>query len=898
MKNPLIKRIPKELVGDWQKYLVIVVFMVLMIGFVSGMSVGRDSMLAAINTGKITLKLEDGSFEFKNKASEDLIGAIEKGDMADVREYLINKGYEEADEEVAKAVDEELEKQVTEGIETAVRAQCEAYGITDEDMIQSQIDTFMEENYEDALEEARNSDEFKEAVSDAYKEAHEEVVKAVDEKWDETVEEYNLDDPDFSPVKVTVYEHFFKNEDEDFDKDGVKDAAVRVFKSTDEVDKASFNEGRAPEKDNEIAIDRMHASNVGIKIGDTISVGGKDFEVVGLLSYINYTSLHENNNDLMFDAFGFNVAMVTPEGFDSLRTRTHYSYAYFYDVKPSGKVAQADYADKFMKALITQSVVFDNDLEDFLPECYRQASNFAPSDVEGDTAGTEILCYILIAVIAFIFAITISNTIDKEASVIGTMRASGYTKGELIFHYLSTPVVVTLIGAAIGNILGYTWFKEAAVNIYFETYSLPNCGVVWSPVALVKTTVIPLSLMFLINLFVIVRKLQLSPLKFLRHDLRRTKRTKARRIPAWSFMNRFRLRILFQNIPNYAILIFGIVFVEVMLCFAFGLPDSLNHYGEKAPDMLFAKYQYMLAGTKDDDGNELVTANEDAEKFNSTSLLYEKNVTSFIKGRGSGGTTEAVTVYGIEDGSKYVAIGAELNDGEVYISSAFKDKFGFDTGDKITLSEEFANKSYEFTVSGIVDYEGGIAVFMPNDNFISVFDKKEGSFTGYFSNEEITDIDEKYIATVIDKDDIVKVTTQLMHSMGGFMVVAQYVLLVLSAALIFLLTKIIIERNEHSISMVKILGFKNSEISALYMIPTAFIVLLFTLLGFGAGYVILIYVFRAFMLQMDGWFTFYMSTKSMAMSIVYMLVGYAAVSVIDFIRIKKIPMDEALKNVE
>ena len=61
MKNPLIKRIPKELVGDWQKYLVIVVFMVLMIGFVSGMSVGRDSMLEAINTGKITLKLEDGS---------------------------------------------------------------------------------------------------------------------------------------------------------------------------------------------------------------------------------------------------------------------------------------------------------------------------------------------------------------------------------------------------------------------------------------------------------------------------------------------------------------------------------------------------------------------------------------------------------------------------------------------------------------------------------------------------------------------------------------------------------------------------------------------------------------------------------------------------------------------
>ena len=898
MKNPLIKRLPKELIGDWPKYLVIVVFMVLMIGFVSGMAVGRDSMLEAINTGKITLRLEDGSFEFRNKASEELIEAVEHGDMADVREYLINKGYEEADEEVAKAADEELARQVTENIEASVRAQCEAYGITDEAMIRDQIDSFMEENYDSVLEETRSSEEFEEALADAYSEAHEEVVRAVDEKWDETVEEYNLNDPDFTHVAVTVYEHFFKNEDEDFDKDGIKDATVRVFRSSDEVDQASFNEGRAPVNDHEIAIDRMHASNVGVKIGDTIRVGSKEFEVVGLLSYVNYTSLHENNNDLMFDAFGFNVAMVTPEAFDSLRTRTHYSYAYFYDVKPEDKTAQADYAENFMKALITQSVVFENELEDFLPECYRQASNFAPSDVEGDSAGTEILCYILIAVIAFIFAITISNTIDREASVIGTMRASGYTRGELVAHYMATPVVVTLIGAVIGNVLGYTWFKDAAVNIYYETYSLPNCGVVWSPLALVKTTVIPLILMFLINLIVIIRKLQLSPLKFLRHDLKRSKRTKARRIPSWSFMNRFRLRILFQNIPNYAILIFGIVFVEVMLCFAFGLPDSLNHYGEHAPEMLFAKYQYVLAGTKDDDGNLLVTENEDAERFNQTSLLYAKNVTSFVKGRGSGGTNESVSVYGIVDGSKYITISNDLEDGEVYISSAFRDKFDFDTGDKFTLSEEFANKSYEFTVAGIVDYDGGIAVFMPDDSFIRIFDLKEGSFTGYFSNEEITDIDQKYFATVIDKDDIVKVTTQLMHSMGGFMVTAQYVLLVLSAALIFLLTKIIIERNEHSISMVKILGFKNSEISSLYMIPTAFIVLLFTFVSFVAGYIILIYVFKAFMMQMDGWFTFYMSAGSMVMSIVYMLAGYAVVSVIDYIRIKKIPMDEALKNVE
>ena len=41
----------------------------------------------------------------------------------------------------------------------------------------------------------------------------------------------------------------------------------------------------------------------------------------------------------------------------------------------------------------------------------------------------------------------------------------------------------------------------------------------------------------------------------------------------------------------------------------------------------------------------------------------------------------------------------------------------------------------------------------------------------------ITDIDDQYIATVITSEDIVKVTNQLMHSMGGFMGVFKYALI-------------------------------------------------------------------------------------------------------------------------
>jgi len=897
MRNPLVKRIPKELASDWHKYLVIVIFMVLMIGVISGMYVGHDSMIAAIENGRKELNVEDGSFELSDKASEELLEAISSGEKADVRQYFIDEGLREADREVAKAVEEELQNQVRTGIEEAVRAQCTAYGITDEQMIQSQIDSAMESQYDSALEEARNSDEFAEAVADAYEEAHEEVITRVDEKWDDIADQYGLNDEGFTPVHVTIYENFYRNESEDNDNDGIEDATVRIFRSDSEINKASFIEGRAPETDTEIAIDRMHADNTKVKVGDVITVGGKRFEVVGLLSYVHYLTLHENNTDLMFDAFGFDVAMVTGDAFDNLRSRLHYNYAYKYDNHPADKVEKADYADNMLKCLITQTLVNDNEIDDFLPEYLRQATNFAPTDLESDSAGTSIMCYILIGVIAFIFAITISNTIEKEASVIGTLRASGYSKEELIVHYMSMPLIVTIVGAVAGNVLGYTAFRSMAIHLYYNSYSLPECGIEWSPLALVKTTIIPLLLMFFINLFIIVKKLQLSPLKFLRHDLAKTKRSKARRIPAWSFLRRFRIRILFQNMPNYAVLIFGVIFIELMLCFAFGLPDSLNNYGDRAPEMVFADYQYMLMRYKDEDGNIIETDEPSAERFNSTSLLFPKKRSSLIEGMGSGGD-ESVTVYGIMNDSSYVQLPSDLAAGSVYISSAFESKFGLKQGDVITLHEEYENKSYDFKVAGVTDYDGGIAVFMNNDGFIDVFDKKNEEFTGYFSQEEINDIDAQDIAVVITTKDITKITTQLMHSMGGFMNIFKYTMVVLAAALIYLLAKIIIERNEHSISMVKILGFKNSEIGSLYITPTAVIVTVFSIISFVIGYFLMIWIFRAVMMQMDGYFAFYMTPLSMVLSVVYLLIGYAFVSVIDFIRIKRIPMDVALKNVE
>ncbi|MCR5416311.1 MAG: ABC transporter permease, partial [Pseudobutyrivibrio sp.] len=131
-----------------------------------------------------------------------------------------------------------------------------------------------------------------------------------------------------------------------------------------------------------------------------------------------------------------------------------------------------------------------------------------------------------------------------------------------------------------------------------------------------------------------------------------------------------------------------------------------------------------------------------------------------------------------------------------------------------------------------------------------------------------------------------------------FMDVFKYALLVMSVALIYLLSKIIIEKNENAISMAKILGFKNSEIASLYMLPTGIMVVIFAIISVFIGKAIIAFAFITFMMQMDGWFTFWISTEGMIGSILFVLIGYAIVSIVDYRRIGRIPLEEALKDIE
>ena len=207
------------------------------------------------------------------------------------------------------------------------------------------------------------------------------------------------------------------------------------------------------------------------------------------------------------------------------------------------------YSDLGKLKKIVNNFKFDDSkiitIKDYSAKYTNKSISYSIEDSSSDKATMQLMTYIIMIVIAFLFAVTTSNTITKEANVIGTLRAMGYSKGELIRHYLFMPMVVTVMGALIGNAFGYTVFQKAFVSVYYSNYSLPTYKMLWNMDAFLETTIAPFIIMLAVNSFVLAKKFKISPLNFIRGELKQRGQKKVIKLPKkMRLFSKFRLRVL------------------------------------------------------------------------------------------------------------------------------------------------------------------------------------------------------------------------------------------------------------------------------------------------------------------------------------------------------------------
>lgn len=750
MRNPLIKRIPREFKSEFGKQLAIFLFFVLVIGAVSGFIVSVDSMIKSYNDGFEKYSIEDGNFELA----------------------------QEGDPEVLRSIEEE--------------------------------------------------------------------------------------------GNIRVFANYYKQEETES-----YESKLRIYGERRDIDRVDVWEGELPAAENEIAIDRLYAENHKLEPGSTIRIYDRDLKVSGIVALTDYAALFESPTDLMFNNDLFGVGVMSDAGFASLRDdHLHYIYSWLYNDKPADDAQAKTMSEDLLKVIAPKA-----QLAGFIPEYANQAIIFPGNDMTGDRTSIIVFLYITVVILAFVFSITIDSNITAEAGVIGTLRASGYTRGELLRHYLIVPMITLTLGAIVGNILGYTLLEKYLAMSYLNSYSLTTYDVLFSADAFIYTTLIPMAIMLAINVITLMLKLRLSPLRFLRRDLSRRKKKKSfrlnTRIP---IMTRFRLRIIFQNLPNYITLVIGSFLANAILLFGMVFEPMLTSYADTVTENMIASDIYVLKQDAD-------TSAAGAEKALMFSLTSEEE--GYVK--------EDIAIYGIQRDSRYVPFDHDT-DGLIFATS-YKNKYGLSVGDTVKLHQQYGDKVYELKVGGFYEYPATLAIFADSERFSELFADEDFS-TIIFSDSELKDIDEKNIAAVITESDMTKTSRQLTRSMGGIMKIFLVFGIIMFMLVIYLLAKIIIERNTQSISMTKILGYTDREINGLYIRATTIVALGSIVLTVPLANLLIDAVFKVVFKTFAGYFEYDPSPLALVEAGALGVAVYLLTSLLLIRRVKRIKLAEALKNAE
>jgi len=160
------------------------------------------------------------------------------------------------------------------------------------------------------------------------------VIATVDAK----AAKNNLEDGQFetllplSPTELEALERLSVTIAADFYLDFAadEDAVLRVMQLRTQANLAELDSGELPVRDGEAAVERIYAAAHGLKVGDRVQIGPKQFKVTGIVTTPDYDFCLKGLTDISADGRRFGTAFVTAADYQGLLASGEALYAECY----------------------------------------------------------------------------------------------------------------------------------------------------------------------------------------------------------------------------------------------------------------------------------------------------------------------------------------------------------------------------------------------------------------------------------------------------------------------------------------------------------------------------------------------------------------------------------------
>jgi putative ABC transport system permease protein len=219
--------------------------------------------------------------------------------------------------------------------------------------------------------------------------------------------------------------------------------------------------------DDVLLVEKSFAKRHGLEPGDTMVLRMDDrdvsFGIAGIVTSPEYIWPAKSRQEILVSPETFGVVFV-PEGALPRLVGDSMVNEFAFTVKDG---ADRDAVITAAKAVLTPYVIMD-----VVPR-EDQASNTAVKmdlDEMGEFAEIFPLLFLIVGALAtYIF---LTRIVHNQRAQIGLMRAIGYSRSQVLRHYLGYALIIGVVGAVAGTIAGYL-LSEVVTKFYVSMLGLP-----------------------------------------------------------------------------------------------------------------------------------------------------------------------------------------------------------------------------------------------------------------------------------------------------------------------------------------------------------------------------------------------------------------------------------------
>jgi len=471
-----------------------------------------------------------------------------------------------------------------------------------------------------------------------------------------------------------------------------------------DVDEGVYLDPTDPSK---IVLQSHASADFGLEVGETLTIAGQDVTVVGIAASPEYLWPARDSQNMFTPPKSFAVAFVHEDillAADAPAIRDQ--VLVLYDDGADTEQVDAALRGAANPAGATQVETLEE-----------QPSNFTiTTEIDGLQTMAVALPILFLAAAAMAVYVVVTRMVFSQRGVIGTLRASGFSRTQMSRHYLGFGLIVGIVGSLIGMVFG-SLMGRGMTALYTNVFGIPDL------VAEVHLPTIVIALGFGASTGVIAgiaparAVARLAPAEAMRGEAP-PEAGKAsifeklvpplRNAPVRWKMS---LRGIGRNKKRSGSMVAGVVLGLILILSTWGMLDTMLGAMDRQFDDIALEDVNVVVSEPVQDRQVNVIAEVEGVAIAEPVIGLRATLVN--------GDEEFVTsLEGYATDTEVHGFDPPLPDAGLLVGQAMKDELGISEGDTVTVEITDLGVSFDTEIMGFVDEPMGTAAYISSDSLV------------------------------------------------------------------------------------------------------------------------------------------------------------------------------------